>query len=137
MPFKFKIQNGSSENVFFFFLHASNYLFGLFMCFGIFTMLLHHPPQSQRCHRAPLLSIFFSKFRASGVRASTHLELTFAEILKLRSINLLDPTVLIPHDLTTHISSSFRVLGFCVSRGRNIFHLHPPYSRNVDFFLDN
>jgi hypothetical protein len=41
IPFKFKNQNGSYENVLFFFLRMSNYCFGLVLCFGICTMLLH------------------------------------------------------------------------------------------------
>jgi succinate dehydrogenase hydrophobic anchor subunit len=41
IPFKFKIQNGSYENVFFFFLYASSYFFGLVAFFGLYMMLLH------------------------------------------------------------------------------------------------
>jgi hypothetical protein len=41
MPFVFKIQNGSYENMLFFFPRVSSYSLGLVMCFRLCTMLLH------------------------------------------------------------------------------------------------
>jgi hypothetical protein len=52
-------------------------------------------------------------FRASGVRASTHLKLSFAEIMKLWSIHLLDPMVkFLSYDLWCRSFPDFRVSVF-------------------------